>query len=150
MTLASQPPDDVDATLDAADAVIALVRSVEIGGGRGDTAGVVMHGAYLRGFRRLVSIRELAGRGAGEDAYVLLRALLSLVARALWVNQPSDSDERKARFLRFRRRDLEDGLRMIDEGATIDLAPDDPNVRLALIKELARLKADGAFVSYRP
>jgi uncharacterized protein DUF5677 len=132
------------AAVAAADELIALVRSLpEHGGGRGDTAARVVHGAYVQGFRRFVSIRDLAARGAGEEAQILLRTLLSLVGRALWVNQPADSVERRERFRRYRRRDLEDGIRMIDDGKAIGLEPDDPGLRASLVAELDELKSDG-------
>src|SRR4051812_13126284 len=74
---------------------------------------------------------------------ILLRTLLSLVGRALWVNQPSDKAERENRFWRYRRRDVEGGIRILDDGKLIGLEPDDPQLREDLAHELDQLKARG-------
>ena len=46
--------------LEVADQIILAVKRKGAGGGRGDTAGQLMHGAYLRAVRRFQRIRELA------------------------------------------------------------------------------------------
>jgi hypothetical protein len=143
--LSSQLPPRVAAVIAAADEVIALVRGVgDHGGGRGDRALLVLHGAYIKGFRRFVSIRELAARGAGEDAYILLRSLLTLVARAIWVNEPGDAEASRTRFLRYRLRDVDDGIHMIEQGHTAGLGDDETAANLAnLRKERTELQKQG-------
>ncbi len=142
--MAEAMPPPVAAAVVAADELIALIRALpNHGGGRGDTSVRIVFGAYAQGFQRFVSIRELVARGAGEDAQVLLRTFLSLVGRALWVNHPTEKAERRDRFRRYRRRDLEDGIRMIDDGQLIGLAPDNLRLREELVEELEQLKADG-------
>jgi hypothetical protein len=44
------------------------------------------------------SPRRLAQDGYGDEAIVLARSLLSLVARAMWVSQPEDPAERQRRW----------------------------------------------------
>ena len=66
--------------LEVADQIILAVKRKGAGGGRGDTAGQLMHGAYLRTVRRFQRIRELAAQGAGDETLILTRSLLSLVA----------------------------------------------------------------------
>ena len=122
---ADSSPPNLRVAIEVADELIALVRGVgDHGGGTGDRTGLVMVGAYRNGFRRFVSIRELAGRGAGEDAYILLRALLSGAARALWVNQPQDPAEWEERLLRYRRKDIEDGVHILGVGEAAGLGDD--------------------------
>jgi len=98
--------------LGAADAIIVLVRGdLPAGDFRGDTGEAVMYGTYTRAFRRFVRIRDLARDGAGEEALILARSLLSMVARAIWVDLPSDKTERVSRFNQWKRRELEDELK---------------------------------------
>ena len=95
--------------IDAADAIIELIRAnpptAAIGG---DTPAGVMYGAYIHAFRRFVRIRDLARAGAGTEVVILTRALLSLVARAIWVDQSTDPDVRLARFEAWQKRELDD------------------------------------------
>lgn len=84
-----------------------------------------MLGAYITGFRRFVAIRDLAASGAGKEAMILVRSLLSLVARASWVNEPSDVAERRQRFRSFDRRRLEDEIRISDEQREAGMPIDD-------------------------
>lgn len=125
----SLPPPEILSTVGAADELIDRVLAVRHPQQRGDTAARVMFGAYIKGFRRFVSIRELAARGAGEDAYVLLRSLLSLVARAAWVNWPTSISERRARFEGFQLHGYQEELRVAKEwekaGMDVDLSDRD-------------------------
>lgn len=98
--------------LGVADAIIDLVRGNPPPGDiRGDTGEAVMYGAYVRAFRRFVRIRDLARDGAGEEAMILARSLLSMVARAIWIDLPHDRAERRARFEQWRKRELGDELK---------------------------------------
>jgi hypothetical protein len=54
--------------------------------------------AYGRSFRCFVSIRELAGRDAADDALVLTRTLLMVALRSLYMALPNDPVERELRF----------------------------------------------------
>jgi hypothetical protein len=51
--------------LEAANAILDLVRTTEVGGDRSDMAATAMFGAYLRAYRRLVCIRDLARKALG-------------------------------------------------------------------------------------
>jgi hypothetical protein len=75
-----------------ADRIIALVveRAPTLGGTRGDTAGQVMFGAFVSGFRRFAAIRQLVARDEGTEAFILARSLLSIVARAAYVDSPEE------------------------------------------------------------
>jgi hypothetical protein len=91
-----------------------MVRATPVGGNRGDSAGQVMHGAYLRAYRRLVRIREIAATGAGEEAVILARSLLSLIARAVWVDIPTDPAERRSRWERYAKAYLTDKIKTLE------------------------------------
>jgi hypothetical protein len=97
-----------------ADEIMELVRSTSVGGHRGDAAGLVMFAAYLHGFRRLAAIRLLAAAARGPEALILARSLLSLVARAAYVDAPVDASERERRFLQYRVHDLNEEARTFD------------------------------------
>lgn len=99
---------------DVADQIIELVRATPIGGTRGDSAALVMHGAYLRAFRRFERIRQIAATGAGEEAVILARSLLSLVARAVWVDLPDDKAERRARWERYAKHHLSERIKTLE------------------------------------
>lgn len=98
-----------------ADEIAELVQAAapSLGGGHGDTAGLIMHSAFIKGFRRFAAIRQLAGRGDGAEAIILTRTLLSMVARAAYVDAPDDTAERKRRWERFQLTNTRDRLKMI-------------------------------------
>jgi hypothetical protein len=130
-----------------ADEVIALVRDhQDLGGKRSDTAGLVMYGAYIRAFRRFTRIRQLAGDGAGEEAVILARSLLSIVARSAWVDIPDDVEERRRRFGRYKKRQLQDevneaeGLATVGVGIDIDI--DDLRADLEQLADVPMLPND--------
>jgi hypothetical protein len=52
---------------------------------------------YTRAFRCFRSIRDLAADGRQDDAFVLLRSLVSVVLRSLYVAASDDADERELR-----------------------------------------------------
>ena len=80
--------------------------------------------AYGRAYRCMRSIRELAGRGEAEDALILTRALLSLVARSLYVIQPADAAERERRVAAWRRLWAEDAVAAGDDLSAMGFEPD--------------------------
>jgi hypothetical protein len=112
-----------------ADELIAIVQGAQVGGTRGDTAGLIMFGAYLYGFRRFSAIRRLAGDGDGAEAIILTRSLVSMLARAAYVDAPADYAERKLRWQRYQVTNLRDRIRQIqdlaDGGFEIDNESDD-------------------------
>jgi hypothetical protein len=88
-----------------ADKLIALTESVSPGGRRGDMCSLVMFAAYLHGLRRFRAIRNLAADGAGAEAAILTRSLLSVLARAIYVDEPTDAEVRHERWVQFARTD---------------------------------------------
>ena len=77
--------------------------------------------AYGRAYRCLVAIRNLAAWPTcdADHAFVLLRSLITLVARSLWIAEPDDAVERESRFNRWglssaieRKKMLEDSARL--------------------------------------
>jgi len=114
--------------LAAADAIIELVgANPPEGGVRGDTGEATMFGTYPRAYRRFMRIRDLGRLGAGEEALILARSLLSMIARAMWVDWSSDKAERVDRFNRWKKRELEDdiqeakGLQVVGFAVDLDL-----------------------------
>lgn len=133
--------------LSAADAIIGLVRSnLPPGNFRGDTGEAVMYGTYTRAFRRFVRIRDLARDGAGEEALILARSLLSMVARSIWVDLPSDKTERVSRFNQWKRRALEDELKEMRGleavGAPIEFDFADQEAKLRELDGVAEMPND--------
>jgi len=133
--------------LAAADAIIKLVRAnLPPGNFRGDTGEAVMYGTYTRAFRRFVRIRDLAQDGAGEEALILARSLLSMVARTIWVDLPSEKTERLARFNQWKKRELEDELKEMRGleavGAPIDFDFGDHEAQLLELDGLAEMPND--------
>jgi hypothetical protein len=74
-----------------------------------------MFGAFVYGFRRFVAIRQLAGRDEGAEALILARSLLSIVARAVYVDAPEDLAERRMRYEQYLVKDLRDRLKMVED-----------------------------------
>ena len=104
----------VPATGEVADRIIKMVRGTSISGDRGDSAKLVMLSAYIHGYRRFRALRELARNNAGAEAVILVRSLLSLLARAAWVDEPRDPADRRRRFDRYHLRELRDAVETID------------------------------------
>jgi hypothetical protein len=130
----------------AADAVIQLVReNPPVGAIRGDTAAGVMYGAYVKAFRRYVRIRELAAQAAGEESMILARTLLSMIARAIWIDQSPDPAERARRFQSWKLRDLQDQLAdvesLITAGFTVEGEAATDAGRQELREGIARIRA---------
>jgi hypothetical protein len=98
--------------------------------------------AYARAYRCVRSIKELAWRGEADDALILTRALLSVIARSLYIVESDDAEERERRAAAWRRRWAEDALATIDDLAETGFDPADDRDRIADIAELE--KARGA------
>jgi hypothetical protein len=126
-----------------ADQIIALVvdRAPSLGDKRGDAAGQVMFGAFVYGFRRFVAIRQLAGRDEGAEALILARSLLSILARAAYVDEPDDLDERRRRYEQYYVKDLNDRLKTVTD--LIDTGFDVEDTREALRADLAPVEERG-------
>jgi hypothetical protein len=145
--MTTDPSDraSLDRAVETADAIISLIRGVpEFGGGRSDTSGLVVFGAFRRGFRRFVQIRELANAGAGPEAAILARSLLSLVARTMYVDAPDDPVGRKERWDRLLKRQRQDELAGFDllKAANFDVTGYDDDIAAAQA-ELDALEARG-------
>jgi hypothetical protein len=74
-------------------------------------------------------------RGEADDALILTRALLSLVARSLYMVQPDDTGERERRASAWRRSWARDALRTVDDLAAAGFSPDDDRERLRRMAE---------------
>jgi hypothetical protein len=127
---------------DVAERLIALVISgLPVGGTRGDTAGLVMHGAYLRALRRFDVIKQVAAMGAGEEAMILARSLLSIVARAVWVDIPDDPVERRHRYEAFAKQHLTETIRTLEGLTAVGLGEsDDAGLVDGLREDLEKVK----------
>lgn len=62
---------------------------------------------YTRAFRCFCSIRDLAADGRHDDALVLVRSLVSVVLRSLYVVASDDADERELRQRRLGYEEIE-------------------------------------------
>ena len=97
------PEDELDEIGHVADAILAQIKSNTVEGvSVRDVNDAILVAAFGRAYRCSRSIRELAGRGEADDAFVLTRSLVSIVARALWLATPDDLTERERRFDRGR------------------------------------------------
>jgi Family of unknown function (DUF5677) len=94
--------------------------------------------AYGRAYRCLRSIRELAYRGDGDDAMILTRSLLSVVARSLYLVEPQPEEaDRKNRLASWRFAYAKEAIRTFDDlAATGFVEPDEERERLTRIAEL--------------
>jgi len=124
-----------------ADEIIAMVEAAKVGGTHGDTSALAMYGAYIFGFRRFAAIRLLAGRGDGHEAMILTRSLLSLVARAAYVDAPLDAAERRLRFDRSEMTRLDELLKTAAALESVGFEVDDDTA--AIEKHLASLTQQG-------
>jgi len=125
-----------------ADELIAMVQAAQVGGTRGDTAGLIMFGAYVHGFRRFSAIRRLAGDGDGAEAIILARSLVSMLARAAYVDGPVDRAERKLRWQRYQVTNLRDRIRQIEDLAESGFEIDSDTRELHA--DLAELEQQGS------
>ena len=81
--------------------------------------------AFTRGYRCLRSVRELAGRGEGDDAAVLTRALVALTLRYLWLARVDDADERASRFRQMLRASATERAKLGEELLDLEHVDDD-------------------------
>ena len=84
--------------------------------------------AYGRAHRCMRSIRDLAEREEADDAFVLTRALVSLVAVSLWLVKPDDAAEREERFDSWRRSWVENTAKALEYERSLGHEPNlDPD-----------------------
>jgi hypothetical protein len=108
-----------------AERVVAMVLESSVGGKETDRAGLVMGGAYFHAFRRFTAIRILVAAGAGEGAMILARSLLSIAARAGYVDQHEDPEERERRYRQYKKRLYSDALETLEGGAALGIVDAD-------------------------
>lgn len=105
-----------------------------------------MFGTYVRAFRRFIRIRDLARDDAGEEAMILARSLLSMVARAIWVDLPTKVSERNARFSQWKKRELADEVKeargLKAAGFQIDFDFADYEGELLRLRDVPAMPAD--------
>jgi hypothetical protein len=94
--------------------------------------------AYGRAYRCMRSIRELAYRGEGDDAMVLTRSLLLIVARSLYLVEPDDEGERERRLASARLSFALQASRTLDDLGATGFEPADDQERFARIAEIER------------
>ena len=99
-----------------------------------DLAGVLMFGAFRRAYSRFIYIRKLVREGAGEEAIILARSLVSLLARSGWVNTSEMPAEREIRYRRFAKTYLKERLAFL-------LALDEAGMQTNP-EEISRVRAD--------
>ena len=80
-----------------------------------DRCEVILVAAYGRAYRCLRSIRETAARGEADDATVLVRALVALILRSLYIVQPEEQAERQRRLAQWVGKSRRDQRVMIEE-----------------------------------
>jgi hypothetical protein len=117
------------------------VLETSVGVKDGDSAARVMFGAYLHAFRRFSAICLLVAAEAGEDAMILVRSLLSIAARAAYVDQPEDPEERLRRYRQYKKRHFTDMLERF-EGASANGIEIDESKVAEVQAQLDELKDD--------
>jgi hypothetical protein len=113
----------------------------------GDSAARVMFGAYLHAFRRFSAICLLVAAEAGEGAMILVRSLLSITARAAYVDQPEDSDERLRRYRQYKKRHFSDMLDRVEGDSAIGMGNDETKIaevqaQIAELEDVSMLPPD--------
>lgn len=103
-----------------------------------DLTDAFLGAAYGRAHRCMRSIRELAGRGEADDALILTRSLLTIVARSLYIVEPDDPKERERRLASWRLSWGEQALRILDDLSAAGFEPIDDRERIAGIVETER------------
>jgi hypothetical protein len=122
-------PLDFEHHLEIADRLLELVRARAPEAVRPqirDSNDLLLVHAFLRAYRCLRSVRELAGRGEGDDAAVLTRALVALTLRYLWLACVDEVAERRRRFRMMLRASATERARLGRE--LLDLGHVDDNV----------------------
>jgi Family of unknown function (DUF5677) len=102
--------------------------------------------AYGRAYRCVRSIRELACRGEADDALILTRSLLLIVAQALYLVEPGDPAERERRLASARRSWAREALHTLNYLAATGFEPADDRERIAGIEKAEKARG----VSYLP
>jgi hypothetical protein len=83
----------------------------------------------------MVSIRDLACRGEADDALILARSLLLIVARALYLIEPDDPEERARRLASARRSWAKEALHTLEDLDSTGFEPADNRAKIADIEE---------------
>jgi len=104
-----------------------------------DRCDVILLAAYGRAYRCFRSIREIAARGEADDAMVLVRALLGLMLRAVYIVQPDAPEERERRLAQWIGKSRRDQRAMLQELKALGYEFTDDDLRKA--DELAADKA---------
>jgi hypothetical protein len=91
--------------------------------------------AFGRAYRCMRSIRDLACRGEADDALILTRSLLLIVARALYLIDPDDPEERSRRLASARRSWAREALHTLDDLHATGFQPADDREQIAAIEE---------------
>ena len=86
--------------------------------------------AYGRAYRRMRSIRELAGRGEADDALILTRSLLLIVARTLYLVEPDTGQRGERRLAGWRLAWAKEALHTLDDLVAAGFEPDDDRDRI--------------------
>jgi hypothetical protein len=105
-----------------------------------DLNDTLLGAAYGRAYRCIRSIRELACRGEADDALILTRSLLLIVAQALYLVEPDDPAERERRLASARRSWAREALRTLDVLAATGFEPADDRERIAEIEETEKAR----------
>jgi hypothetical protein len=101
-----------------------------------DMNDALLGAAYGRAYRCMRSIREIAGRGETQDAMILTRSLLSIVARSLYIVEPNDAEDRERRQASSRLTWAREAGRTLDDLSATGFAPADDRARIARIVEI--------------
>jgi Family of unknown function (DUF5677) len=88
----------------------------------------------------MTSIRDLACKGEADDALILTRSLLLIVARALYLIEPDDLEERARRLASARRSWARDAVRTLDDLTATGFEPADDRERIAGIEEAEKAR----------
>jgi hypothetical protein len=131
----TSPASGLDRICAAVDVILDAVHAAptELAERERDVNDAFLRAAYGRAFRCVRSIRELAGRGEADDAMILTRALLSIVARSLYLAAPDEAAEREHRFDSARRSWAEQALSALDALSATGFDPADDRERIARI-----------------
>jgi Family of unknown function (DUF5677) len=137
----SPEPSGLDRICAVVDTILDAVKKAPTespGAAAKDVNDAFLAAAYGRAFRCMRSIRELAGRGEADDAFILTRALLTIVARSLCLVESDDPEERERRFDSARRSWAEEALHALDELEAAGFEPTDERERIERIVEATK------------
>lgn len=96
-----------------------------------DRCDVILLAAYGRAYRCFRSMREVAARGEADDAMVLVRALLGLMLRAVYIVQADAPEERERRLAQWIGKSRRDQRAMLQELKALGYEFTDDDLRKA-------------------